>query len=449
MELLVKALSTKTMQTQQFRTAVYQSIRKRADALLDLIDALTVCGHVDSPVALSEEIPFRRKFSSIFDTLLHGEFDFDHLLQTMHEYQPADGEQIAGYEVYALDCTPNERPEAETLEDRGSLKAQKEDPVRYGHKYSWIARLVQKGTSWAAPVDVQRVETSLTDSQVACVQVRELDQRNPKPKVVAADSLYGNHLFLAVFLVVKNTFALVRLRSNMVFYGQPEPRPKGKKGAPVKHGAKFKLSAPPRLPDRSETFLLGEQTVTLQAWHGLHFKKLPELVGLVLRVEFLRPNGTPRYKRPMWLFWTGPETVALKDLCQMYLWRFAIEHMFRFLKQHMGLNANQSTDLVSTDQWMWLCAIAYWQLLLMRDEVDNSRPAWFPAKNASGGKQLTPRQVQRGALRYLVQLGTPAKTPKTAGKGKGRPKGYRPAPRMRFPIVKKAKITSDQAAQGS
>ena len=81
----------------------------------------------------------------------------------------ATAKQIAGYELYALDCTPNEREEAETLEDRGSLKTQKDEPVRYGHKYSWLVRLVDWGTSWVAPVDVRRVETSLTDSQVgAC-----------------------------------------------------------------------------------------------------------------------------------------------------------------------------------------------------------------------------------------------------------------------------------------
>jgi hypothetical protein len=34
-----------------------------------LIDALTVAGHVSSPVALSEEAPFRRKFSMVYDTL--------------------------------------------------------------------------------------------------------------------------------------------------------------------------------------------------------------------------------------------------------------------------------------------------------------------------------------------------------------------------------------------
>jgi hypothetical protein len=173
-------------------------MRKRADAILDLIDALTVAGHVDSPVALSEETPFRRKFSSIFDTLRQGEFDFDLLLQALHEYQPPNSEELAGCEVDALDCTPNERPEAETLEDRGSLKAQKEDPVRYGHKYSWIVRLIEWGTSWVAPVDVRRVDSSLSDSQVGSLQVEELDLRNPKPKVIVADSLYGNHVFLII-----------------------------------------------------------------------------------------------------------------------------------------------------------------------------------------------------------------------------------------------------------
>ena len=209
------------MLIQQFRKAVYQSMRKRADANLDLVDALTVAGHVNSPVALSEETPFRRKFSSIFDTLLHGEIDFDLLLPALMEYQPGDSEQIAGYEIHALDCTPNERDEAETLEDRGSLKTEKDEPVRYGHKYSWLVRLMHWGTSWVAPEDVRRVETSLTDSQVASVQVRELDQRNSKPKVVVADSLYANSIFLAIFLELKNVVALVRMRCNQVLYGPP------------------------------------------------------------------------------------------------------------------------------------------------------------------------------------------------------------------------------------
>jgi hypothetical protein len=434
------------MLTKQFREKVYQSMVKRADAIMDLIDALTVAGHVDSPVALSEETPFRRKFSSIFDTLRQGEFDFDLLLQVLFEYQPANCEELANREAYALDCTPNERPEAETLEDRGSLKTQKEEPVRYGHKYSWLGRLVHWGTSWVAPVDIRRVDSSLSDSQAGALQVEELDVRNPKEKVVVADSLYGNNIFLAVFLVVKHAIALVRLRSTLVLYERPKPHLKGMRGAPAKHGARFKLSQPSRAPDRTETFLFGKQTVTLQAWQGLHFKKLSALVGMVLRVEFLRPDGSPRYQRPMWLFWTGPETASLQELCRIYLWRFAIEHMFRFLKQHMGLNANQSTDQVSTDQWMWLCALAYWQLLLMRDEVKASRPAWYPAGTKTETQALTPGQVQRSALGYLVQLGTSAKNTRHAGKGTGRSKGYHPAARARFPVVKKAQNLQNRAA---
>lgn len=434
------------MLLQQFRKTVYQCLRKRADAFLDLLDALTAAGHVNSPVALSEESPYRRKFSSVFDTLRQAEFDFDELLPALYEFQPPDSEKIAGYEVYGLDSTPNERPEAETLEDRGSLKTQKDEPVRYGHKYSWLTRLIQWGTSWVAPVDVIRVSTSSSDSQTGAVQVQELDRRNPNPKVIVADSLYANHLFLPIFETFKCAFVLVRLRGNAALWGKPKPHPKGTRGAPAKHGPKFKLSAPSRTPDKSDTLLLGTQTVILQAWHGLHFKKVPGLVGTVLKVEFLRSDGTPRYKRPMWLFWSGPEEISLQDLCRMYLWRFAIEHFFRFCKQHLGLNANQSTDEVSIDQWMWLCALAYWQLLLMGNEVEDLRPAWYPTKPTSGALKMTPGLVQRGASRILVRLGTPAKATRSAGKGKGRPKDYRPAPRTRFPIVKKAKSSSNRAS---
>jgi len=229
------------------------------------------------------------------------------------------------------------------------------------------------------------------------------------------------------------------MRSNNILYEQPEPRPPGKKGAPKKHGARFKLSSPARPADTAETFLLGSQTVHILAWNGLHLKKLPKLIVMLLRVEFLKPDGKPRYKQPMWLLWTGSTAVSLQALCKMYLWRFAIEHMFRFLKQNMGLNSSCSNDLVATEQWMWMCALAYWQLLLMRDLVKEDRPAWHPRFRDGQSRQLTPGQVQRAALGYLLQLGTPAKVPKIAGKGIGRSKGYHPTPRKRYPVVSKAK----------
>jgi hypothetical protein len=430
---------------QQFRKAVYQSLLKRQDAVLDLIDAITVAGHVESPVALSEQAPFRRKFSMIYDTLRNAAIDFDALLHTLTAFQPEDSETIAGHEIYGLDATKEERPEAETLPERCSLKSKKDEPVVYGHKYSWLVRLVRRGTSWVAPQDTIRIDPELSDSQVGGQQIKELAERNSNPKVVVADSLYGNHIFLAVFLLIQNTFALVRMRSNNVLCEKPAPRQPGQKGASQKHGARFKLSSPSRSADCTETFLFGSQTVSIQAWKGLHLRKLPKLVVMMLRVEFLKPDGQPRYKQPMWLLWTGSTSIPLSDLCRMYLWRFAIEHMFRFLKQNMGLNSSRSNDLVATEQWMWMCALAYWQLLLMRNLVEDARPAWHPRFRDGKRRELTPGQVQRAALGYLVQLGSPAKSARIAGKGKGRSKGYRPAPRVSYPVVKKAKIHQNLA----
>ena len=433
-------MQTKTF-FQQFRQKLYQILPKRADAILDFIDALTVAGQVASPVALSEEVPFRRKFGSIYDVLSEGRLEPELLQGLLAEAQPAECEQIAGYEIYALDATPDERPEAETLADRGLLKAQKNEAVRVGQKFSWLVRLVKPGTSWIAPWDVRRVKTDSNDNQTAVAQVQELDGQNSRPKVVVADSLYANQVFLAVFLVVKHIIALVRLRQNLTLYERPVPKPVGSRGAPRKHGAAFKMARPSRPPDRTTLFQLGWQSIRLSAWHGLHLRQLPSLVGLALRVEFLKADGTLRYQRPMWLFWTGPETIALEAICRMYLWRFAIEHAFRFMKQHLGLNAHCLTDPDSIQRWMGLCALAYWQLLLMSQDVDDLCPAWYPRKIEQPHRCLTPGQVQRAAGRFLVKMGTPANPPRPAGKGRGRAKGYHPAPRQRYPVVRKGHKT--------
>jgi hypothetical protein len=424
----------------EFRKAVYQSLRRRADILFDLIDALTVAGQVSSPVALSEQKPFRRKFCSVYDGLENGEMDIEEILSLLPACMPEGSETIAGYKVYAVDATANEHEQAETLPDRSVLKSSKDEPKRYGHKYSWLVRLVNFGTSWVAPVDIERIDTEATDTKVAAVQVQELDVHDPQAKVIVADSRYEGRLFLGIFENLKHTLGLIRLHSNRVLYEEPQQKPSGSRGAPRKHGQPFKLNSLHRPEDQNETFQLGKQTVRACTWYKLHFKKLVDLTGTLVQVEFLKEDGTPRYKRPLWLFWTGPQSVALSDLCRMYLWRFAIEHMFRFLKQHMGLNSNRSPDLVSAQQWMWLCALAYWQLLLMRDVVKEDYPAWYP-RNRQQRTRLTPYQVQRSALAFLLELGTPARKPRPTGKGSGRQKNYHPAPRIRYPVMFKSKKT--------
>jgi hypothetical protein len=432
---------------QQFRDTVYQNFEQRGDAALDLLDALTGSVVVESPVALSENPVFRRQYSSVYDVLTEGAVDTEGLEQTWYQQQPDACETLAGYEVYGVDATPQPRPEAPTLADAQYLKASKHEPVQVGHKYSWVARLVEWGTSWIAPQSVTRIASDQTDSQCAVGQVQALAEQSDRPKVVVGDSLYCNAIFLAVFLLVQHVYALVRMRGNRVLYENPPPKKPHQKGRPRKHGPKFKLRDPHRPPEQDLCFRLGRQLVHAQVWTGLHFYRLAALVGSVIRIEFLRSDGTPRYRRPLWLFWSGPTTVSAADLCRMYLWRFAIEHAFRFMKQHLGLNANQSTDLQSTALWTQLCATAYYQLLLLRTHVAAQRPAWHPTHRHGYPLALTPRQVQRQALPFLLKLGTPARPPKQAGKGAGRPRGYQPAPRKRFRVVRKTKKRSRKPAQ--
>jgi hypothetical protein len=427
----------------KFEKAVYQEVSCRSAAIMDLVNALTIAGHVSSPVALSESPMFKRKFSSVYDALVFGDLG-DELRTVFSNSQDEDWETIAGYEVHAVDATPNERMAAETLEDRGALKASQKEPVRYGHKYSWLVRLVQSGTSWAAPEDITRISTDTTDTKVAAQQVKDLAERNKHPKVITADSRYRDKHFLGAFVNLTNTYALVRLQNNQKLSQEPLPKPPGSRGAPSKHGADFQLTAIEREVDASETFFLGKQKVRVRVWNKLHFKRVPKVIGSVVCVEFLKEDDTPRYKRPLWLFWTGPEDVSPQDLCKMYLWRFAIEHLFRFLKQHLGLNSHRSSNLESLKRWMWVVALAYWQLLLMRETVQPNRPAWHPRKKDGQDKPLTPAQVQRSAQAFLLQSGISANKVRPAGKGRGRQKGYRPAPRKRFDVVFKTKKRQNQ-----
>jgi hypothetical protein len=426
------------MLIQQFREAVYHAFTKRPDAALDLIDALTVTRHTDSPVALSTAGPFRRRFSSVYDVLDHSQLDVQKRQDLLYEWQPPEAETLAGYELYAVDTTPNPRPAAETLADRGLLKRQTEALAQPGLQFSWLVRWVQQRTSWVAPWDVQRVHTASTESRTAVAQVKALDACSARPKVVVADSRYANAVFLAVCAVVQTVLVLVRLRNNQALYGRPAPKPAGRKGPAPKHGAKLKLAHPVLPPDRTEILSLLGQTVRLTAWHGFHLHKLAAVVGVVVRVEFLKADGMPRYQRPWWLFWTGPETVPVRELCAMYLWRFAIEHLFRFLKQQLSLNVNRGTSTTSPEAWMWFCALAYWQLLLMRREVADLRPAWQPLRRVGATPVLTPGQVQRGAVGFLMKIGTPAAATGPAGKGLGRQRGYHPAPRPRYAVVRKS-----------
>lgn len=73
----------------------------------------------------------------------------------------------------------------------------------------------------------------------------------------------------------------------------------------------------------------------------------------------------------------------------------------------------------------------------MEAQVADHRPAWYPKATVKEAWSLSPGLVQRGALPFLLGLGTPAASPRPAGKGTGCAIGYRPQPRTRYPVVRK------------
>jgi hypothetical protein len=161
---------------------------------------------------------------------------------------------------------------------------------------------------------------------------------------------------------------------------------------------------------------------------------------VVVRAEFLKADGTPPYKRPLWLFWRGPPASALADIVTIYVLRFAIEHRVpacgcRFLKQRLGLLAAHPGDLGPIETWVQAVALAHGQLLLARGAMQPTFRPWDPTARQDPNRPLTPGQVLAAWPLYSRALGTPAAAPRRAGKAPGRAPGERPEPRERHPVV--------------
>jgi hypothetical protein len=418
----------------------------RRDALFELIDALLLAHDPRSPQELALSPAFRRRWGMVHDALCHGELDPAQARALLAEAEPPDALTIAGCAVYGLDSTIAARPDAETLNDRGHVYSTCAEQAVVGHQYSWLGRLVSRAPAWFAPRDVERIPTASTPAAIAAVQVTRFVATVVAAtvlSVIVADSGYAKVACLSAFVGLTHVCVLVRLASNRVLYGAPLPAERNpvtgkrtKRGRPPVHGAKFALKSPPP-PEQHVQVTLGGTTAQLSAWSHLHFKGLPRLEGLVVRVLFLKADGTPKYRRPLWLFWSGPGTMALEAIAQMYLARYGIEHFFRFAKQRLGLLCAQAPTLAACETWVWLVAFAYTQLLLARSAVTPAWRPWDPQPRSQTQPELTAGQVLNAWATFSHGLGTPAAAPRPSGKGTGRQVGDRPTPRPKCPVISK------------
>ena len=448
-----------------FRSSLYDCLRRRADALFELTDALLTAEAVPSPVHLSLQPSHRRGWGSLYDALSRGRIDARALRRLLARHPLAKG-TCAGSEtpVYAVDVSVWDRCDAETSPERGyhyhPSRHSAGQPIVAGWAYQFVAQLGFVRESWTAPVDVERVRPDEEANALAASQVGALLDRLGVGEPGRAAPLF---VFDAGYDPVKLQRGLegspcqilVRLRAGRRFYGDPSLcDPPANPGRPRRHGPKMKCNDPSTWPKPTSEYACedpGYGSVRVRAWAEMHPKvhnherkgsrgPLPVVVGTLLvlvEVERLPRGERRREPRALWLWWHGPEktTPDLGLLWGAYVRRFDLEHTFRFLKQTFGWTNPRFGHPEQADRWTWLVVAAYTQLRLARARVADLRLPW--ERRYEPG-HLTPIRVHRTVSALLVDLGTPAKAPKPCGRSPGRPKGRLSGRAKRYPAVKKA-----------
>jgi hypothetical protein len=434
-----------------FRTELYACFARRADALFELGDALLCAPAVTSVAQLSLEPSHRRGWGSAYDALASGRINIDRLRDLLVATLP-DTDPL----VFAVDVTTWPRCDAECSPARGYYyhpsRHSAGQPIIAGWAWQWIAQLGFDRDSWTAPVDAQRLHPLDDTDQTAAAQIRALLGRLPAGGAVPLFVFDGGYdsAQLTLDLAPERVAVLVRLRADRCFYADPPPPPPGKTGRPRRHGAKFAFADPATWPAPTATLHTSDDqygTVTVQAWAGLHPKQQrhpghgsggprPIVRGTILRVQVQRVPARTRPPKVLWLWWAGPAGCELDlDLAwRAYIRRFDLEHTVRFAKQTLGWTTPRPRQPEQADRWTWLVLASYAQLRLARQVAGDQRLPWEQPRPQP---RLSPLRVRRGFPRLLCALGSPASTPKLAGRSRGRPKGRCSGPAVRHPAIKK------------
>jgi hypothetical protein len=432
-----------------FRAELHACFTHRADALMDLGDALLCAEAVPSLPHLSLEPAHRRGWGSAYDALASGRIDTERLRDLLAGCLPG-----ADPLVFAVDVTTWPRCDAECSPERGYYyhpsRHSAGQPIIAGWAYQWVCQLSFDRDSWTAPVDAARLHPLDDTDQQAAVQVRTLLGRLPAGGPVPWFVFDGGYdsAQLTLDLAEQRVAVLVRLRSDRCFYADPPPRPPGATGRPRRHGAKFNLADPATWPAPTTTLVCQDDqygNVTVMAWSGLHPKQQrhpghgsrgprPIVRGTIIRVQVERVPAKTRPPKVLWLWWAGPGGLDLDLAWRAYIRRFDLEHTVRFCKQTLGWTTPRPRQPEQADRWTWLVLAGYAQLRLARQVVADRRLPW---ERPRPQPRLSPYRVRRGFPRLLCALGSPAAAPKPAGRSPGRPKGRASRPATRYPVIKK------------
>jgi len=459
-----------TTNLQQFRYTLYQNFNNRADALLDLLDAICSKPDAQAVVEYSLASSYRRSYSTIFKALAELQLPALWLPQRLAPYLPRPTQRP--FWLLIADVTPCPRPFAHTLADRG-LVYQPEVvkgklPVTIGHQYSTVVLGLEAecgvSASWVLPLLTERVATTADKELVAAQQITQLLQAPELPfgrelTVEVVDSSYSKPGYLHAHRQFPHLVTITRVRGTRTFYQQPvHPAAETDSpscGHPQWYGERFVLADATTWPQPDATLTLHETTrqgqpvcIEIQAWHNLLMRgknkpKLPMHAYPFTLVRIVRYDqaGQPLFKHPLWLIVMGARRheLTLTHIYQAYTARFDIEHFFRFGKQKLLLADFQTPDVQREEQWWQVVHIAYAQLWMARHVAEVLPNPWERNLPLIKERRRSPTLVQRDFARIIRQLGTPARPPQPRGNSPGRRTGMTLPPRPRCKVIIKGK----------
>lgn len=112
-------ISRYTTELEQFRQTLYQNFNNRADTLMEAVDALCSSPGVQSPVELTLAACYRRSYSTLYKAIDVWQWQPLQLAGLLAPYLPAPCERA--FWLMGVDVTPQPRPFAPTLRDRGMV----------------------------------------------------------------------------------------------------------------------------------------------------------------------------------------------------------------------------------------------------------------------------------------------------------------------------------------
>jgi DDE superfamily endonuclease len=180
---------------QAFRAGLHACCTRRADALVDLADALlSAQGPVVSLPQLSLEPAHRRGWGSTYAALACGRIDAERLRELLARHPLAGGQPI-----YAVDVSTWPRCDAECSPERGLYyhpsRHSAGQPIVAGWAFQWVCQLGFARDSWTAPVDARRLQPTEDTDHTAAVQIRALLGRLPttrQPPLFVFDAGYDS-----------------------------------------------------------------------------------------------------------------------------------------------------------------------------------------------------------------------------------------------------------------